>query len=319
MWFPLHAPDGSDVFPIRNDGREGRWRLGADNPLILKILEDPEHVHWEIRPFDAGVSMNGKSERWVPYEKIRDAKKSFGWNTWLDSFGFNADATRELKDIFGSKVFNTPKPTQLVKWILSLHEDENALVLDSFAGSGTTGHAVLQLNKEDGGNRRFILVEMETDICRTLTADRLRRVCTGYNKTIASAVEGLGGGFRFTTLGEPLFDERGNIRKTVRFGDLALHVYFTETGEPLPKQAKASNPLMGICNGVAVYLLYNGILKDKTPDGGNVLTTNVLSHLPKHEGPKVIYGTACRIGAERLRRENVVFKQLPYKLRVDAL
>ena len=104
----------------------------------------------------------------------------------------------------------------------------------------------------------------------------------------------------------------------MRFADLARHVYFTETGEPLPKQAKANSPLIGICNGVAVYLLYNGILKDKTPDGGNVLTTSILAHLNKHNGPKVIYGTACRIGPERLRRENIVFKQLPYKLRVDA-
>ena len=88
------------------------------------------------------------------------------------------------------------------------------------------------------------------------------------------------------------------------------------TGEPLPKHAKANNLLIGICNGIAVYLLYNGILKDKTPDGGNVLTTAVLSHLSKHDGPKVIYGTACRIGQERLRRENITFKQLPYKIKV---
>ena len=70
--------------------------------------------------------------------------------------------------------------------------------------------------------------------------------------------------------------------------------------------------------GTGIYLLYNGILKDKSPDGGNVLTTPVLSVLPKHDGPKVIYGTACRLGAARLRHEGIVFKQLPYKLKVDA-
>jgi hypothetical protein len=79
------------------------------------------------------------------------------------------------------------------------------------------------------------------------------------------------------------------------------------------------NPLIGVCRGTGIYLLYNEILKDKSPGGGNVLTTGVLAQLPKHDGPKVIYGTACRIGAERLRSENIVFKQLPYKLRVDAL
>lgn len=318
QWFPLFAPDGTEVWPIRNDGEEGHWRWGKKQ-LMMPILEDPDHAHWELRPFDDGVTWQGKRERWVPYEKIRDVKKSIGWSTWLDSYGFNADATRELKDIFGKKPFDTPKPLSLIRWIVSLHADENALVLDSFTGSATAGHAVLQLNSEDGGNRRFILIEMDSNICRNVTAERLRRVCVGYTKPDGTQVEGLGSGFRYATLGEPLFDERGNIRSTVPFADLARHVYFTETGEPLPEQTEMPGPRIGVCRGTGVYLLYNGILKDKSPGGGNVLTTCVLAQLPKHDGPKVIYGTACRIGAERLRSENIVFKQLPYKLRVDAL
>ena len=237
--------------------------------------------------------------------------------------GHTQDAKKELLAVCdfedSASVFITPKPTRLIQRILEIASEKDSIILDSFAGSGTTGHSVMKLNKEDGGNRRFILVEMDSNICRNVTAERLRHVSQGYKNAKREEVSGLGGGYRFTTLGEPLFDERGNIRKTVKFPDLARHVYFTETGEPLPKQAKASNPLIGICNGVAVYLLYNGILKDKTPDGGNVLTTAVLSDLPKHDGPKVIYGTACRIGHERLRRENILFKQLPYKLKVDAL
>lgn len=177
----------------------------------------------------------------------------------------------------------------------------------------------MQLNKEDGGNRRFVLIEMDRNIATTVTAERLRHVCEGYKKPNGKMLEGVGGGFRFARLGDPLFDERGEIRKTVRFAELARHVYFTETGEPLPKHAKVNTPLIGICRGVGIYLLYNGILKDKTPDGGNVLTTSILAHLPKHGGPKVVYGTACRLGAERLRRENIVFKQLPYKLKVNGL
>jgi site-specific DNA-methyltransferase (adenine-specific)/adenine-specific DNA-methyltransferase len=215
-------------------------------------------------------------------------------------------------------VFDNPKPTRLIRRLLQLATDKDSIVLDAFPGSGTTGHAVMQLNKEDGGNRRFILVEIDANICRNVTAERLRRVCQGYKKGDGTAIEGLGGGFRFSVLGDPLFDERGNIRKTVRFPDLARHVYFVETGEPLPCQAHANSPLVGICRGTAIYLLYNGILKDKSPDGGNVLTTAVLAALPEHDGPRVIYGTACRLGPERLRREGFVFKQLPYKLRVDA-
>jgi len=226
--------------------------------------------------------------------------------------------TNEIKKIFpeSKRQFDFPKPTELIEELLSFTTGADDIVLDSFSGSGTTGHAIMKLNRADNQRRRFVLIEMKPAITREITAERLRRVAQGYKISNGEEVSGLGFGFRFATLGDPLFDERGNIRKTVRFPDLARHVYFTETGEPLPKQAKANNPLIGICNGIVVYLLYNGILKDKTPDGGNVLTTAVLSHLPKHDGPKVIYGTACRIGPERLRRENITFKQLPYKIRV---
>lgn len=229
--------------------------------------------------------------------------------------------TYEIKDIFpeSKRPFDFPKPTELIEELLSFTTGADDIVLDSFSGSGTTGHAIMKLNRADNQRRRFVLIEMKPAIAREITAERLRRVAQGYKISNGEEVSGLGFGFRFATLGDPLFDERGNIRKTVKFPDLARHVYFTETGEPVPKQARANNPLIGICNGIAVYLLYNGILKDKSPAGGNVLTTAILSHLPKHDGPRVIYGTACKIGPERLRRENIVFKQLPYKLRVDAL
>jgi adenine-specific DNA-methyltransferase len=317
MWFPLRAPNGSEVFPIRNDGMEGRWRMGQENPKIRAILEDLEQSHWEIRPFDSGVTCNGKSERWVPYEKVRNKKQAFGWSTWLDSHGFNSDGTRELKEIFGNKVFDTPKPVSLIKWIISLHEDENAIILDSFTGSGTTGHAVLQLNKEDGGTRRVILVEMDENICRNVTAERLKRVCNGYTKPNGEQVEGLGGGFRYCELGEPLFGADGSIRREVRFHDVARHVFFTETGEPLPSSVTGESPLIGVAKGIGVYLLYNGILGDKSPRGGNVLTTEVLTMLPVHDGPRVVYGTACRISPNRLKREGIIFRQIPYEIRVS--
>ena len=164
---------------------------------------------------------------------------------------------------------------------------------------------------------------MDTEVCRTKTRTRLKKAVEGYTyipkKGKPSSVAPIGGGFCYCELGEPLFDERGNIRATVSFADLARHVYFTETGEPMPATKKATSPLLGVHNDTAVYLLYNGILKDKTLKGGNVLTTNILAALPDNEGNKVIYGTACRIDAERLRREGIVFKQLPYKLKVAVL
>jgi adenine-specific DNA-methyltransferase len=311
QWFALKAPDGSEVWPIKNDGNEGHWRWGKEQKM-KEVLADPDRAHWETRPFDQGVTWQGKTERLVPYEKIRDKTKSIGWSTWLDTYGFNADATRELKQIFGNKPFDTPKPTSLLRWIISLHADENALVLDSFGGSGTTGHAVLQLNKEDGGDRSFILVEMEQKISHEITAERLKRVINGYGDT-----PGLGGGFRYCTLAEPLFDERGQISSTVKFSDLAHHVFFTETGEPMPKRPDKRTPLLGVHNERAIYLLFNGILGDKQPQGGNVLTNDVLKILPPHAGARVIYGTACRLSANRLKREGVTFRQIPYEIKTN--
>lgn len=243
------------------------------------------------------------------------------WTWWTNQdVGHNQEATKELNEIMGRPdVFDNPKPSRLIERILQLATNTGDLIMDSFAGSGTTGHAILRMNKETGANRRFVLVEIESNIARDITAERLKRVALGYKNTKAEKVQGLGGAFRFATLGEPIFDAKGTIRNTVRFSELARHVYFTETLEPMPTQPKSNNPLIGVHNGRAIYLLYNGILKDKSTDGGNVLTTSILAHLPKHEGPKVIYGTACRLSAERLRREGIVFKQLPYKLRVGVI
>ncbi|MHB8989188.1 MAG: site-specific DNA-methyltransferase [Desulfobulbia bacterium] len=226
----------------------------------------------------------------------------------------NEDAKNSLKRIFGGQApFETPKPTELVAHFIAISTNNEDIVMDSFAGSGTTGHAVLTQNASDG-NRRFILIEMDENICQNITSQRLSRVSQGYG-----TVPALGGGFRFCELGEPLFDESGKIRQTVRFADLARHVYFIETGEPLPAMATLDSPLLGVHNGTAVYLLYNGILKDKSPDGGNVLTRALFAMLPEHDGQKVIYGTACKIGPEQRRRGGIVFKQLPYKLKTGVL
>ena len=190
------------------------------------------------------------------------------WTWWPHvEVGHNQEATKELNEIMESPgIFANPKPTRLIQRIFQLATDKDSLILDSFAGSGTTAHAVLQLNKQDGGKRRFILVEMDSNICRNVTAERLRRVCNGYEEHDGKSLQGLGGGFRYCKLGEACFDEHGRINPEVTFSNLARHVFFTETGEPIPKQAKPINPLIGISKGTAVYLLYNGILKDKQPD-----------------------------------------------------
>ncbi|TSE34566.1 DNA methylase [Tepidimonas fonticaldi] len=206
-------------------------------------------------------------------------------------------------------------PTRLIQRILQIATDKDSLILDSFAGSGTTAHAVLKQNAEDGGNRRFILVEMDANIAQNVTAERVRRVAQGYTNAKGQAVEGLGGGFQFCRLStEPLFDANGQIRSDVSFAQLAEFVWFAETGTGYTGQA--DSPLLGVHEGRAIYLLYNGILKDKSVAGGNVLTGAVLDVLPPFAGPKVIYAAACRLGGARLAREGITFKQTPYALQV---
>ncbi len=231
--------------------------------------------------------------------------------------GTTDEGGAELKAIFGALTFDNPKPTKLIERCLRLATGANDLILDSFAGSGTTGHTVLKMNKQDGEGRRFLLMEIEQKIARDITAERVKRVALGYNNADGEKVDGMGGGFRFCELGEPLFNEHGQIRDSVKFADLARHVYFTEIGEPLPRERVPNTPLVGVCNGVGIYLLFNGILGDKTSNGGNVLTRALLAKLPTHQGPKVIYGAGCLIGPERLRAEQITFRQTPYEVKVS--
>ncbi|HEX8549948.1 MAG TPA: site-specific DNA-methyltransferase [Abditibacteriaceae bacterium] len=162
QWYGLPTPDGSIAFPYRNDGKEGHWRWGQNNPEIVIAKGEPDVFHWELAPFDSNVSIDGNTHRWVPYVKIRQESKTVGWTTWLDKAGTNADATRVLKELFDIKPFSTPKPVSLYEWLADIINGKDGLFLDHFAGSGTTGHAVINLNRADGdeGQRRFILAEM---------------------------------------------------------------------------------------------------------------------------------------------------------------
>ena len=239
-----------------------------------------------------------------------------------DDVGHTQEAKQELLRILGSSQtpFATPKPIRLIQYILQIATNSSDLVLDSFAGSGTTGHAILKQNLEDGGGRRFILVEMDEAICQNITAERLKRAALGYTYKDQKGNEkqetGLGGGFRFCTLGETLFDAQGQIRQEVTFEDLARHVFFTEAGQPLPEKSRKGWPLLGVKDGVAVYLLFNGILKDKSAKGGNVLRRAVLASLPAHDGPKVIYGNGTLFSESKLRELGITFKQVPYEIKI---
>ena len=185
QWFPLPTPDGSMVFPIKNDGSHGHWRWGKENAAMKKAIANPEVFHWEQRGYDRGISVEGTTSRWVPFEKIRDVKKSVGWSTWLDSVGANADATRELKARFGRKPFSTPKPSSLYRWLISLHNDDETYVVDFYAGSGTTAQAVIDLNSEDGSSRRFVVGDMGESV-RDVLWPRIKK--EGYSHSWRNGV-----------------------------------------------------------------------------------------------------------------------------------
>ena len=162
-------------------------------------------------------------------------------------------------------------------------------------------------------NRRYIGIEMG-DHAETHCQPRLKKVIEGEQGGISKAVNWQGGGgFHYFRLGETIFDELGSIHPNVRFPALAAHIWFCETRSPLAKSADSA--LLGIHNETAYYLLYNGILGDRRPQSGNVLTQAVLDVLPKHAGRKIIYGEASRFGKPRLDVENIIFKQIPYDVR----
>ena len=251
-------------------------------------------------------------------KKYRDEiRQGLTATTWWrhEDFGTAKDASIELKSILdGQAAFATPKPTTLIQRILQIATNKDSLILDSFSGPGTTAHAVLKQNAEDGGNRRFILVELDGGIAENVTAERIRRVSDGYSNAKGNPGTASGGGFQFCRLSaEPLFDANGQIRSDVTFAQLAEFVWFAETGTGYTGQV--DSPLLGVHEDRAIYLLYDGILKDKSVADGNVLTGRVFDQLPKFVGPKVIYAAANRLGA-RAAREGIAFKQTPYALEV---
>jgi adenine-specific DNA-methyltransferase len=301
MHFPIKAPDGSEVLPIAPDGREGRWRVGK--PRMLKLIEN-DLVHW-----------GKKDNRWEAYEKVylqEGESKTIKARSILYDLARTGDATNMLTSIFGVKdVFENAKPVELVKFMISHTCDRDDIILDSFAGSGTTAHAVLDLNNEDGGNRKFILVEMENDIAETITAERLKRVIQGYCYKKSNGeevkVEGLGGGFKFLELGNPLFDKHKRIIGEPSYEDLAGYIHFTETRCTIDwGKANRDDWYVGESGGIHYFMIYG----EK-----NDLDEGFLEIAKRYQGKKVVYADAVMIDDDELERFDIVFKQIPYEIR----
>lgn len=236
---------------------------------------------------------------------------------WLHTeAGQNAEAKEEVRQVAdgGEEIFLTPKPERLIKQVLEIATNAGEIVLDSFLGSGTTAAVAHKMG------RRFIGIEMG-EHARTHCIPRLQKVIEGEQGGISDAVSWTGGGgFRFYTLGDTVFLADGSINPKVRFKALAGYIWHFETGQPAAMDFKS--PFLGEHEGTVYYLLYNGILGDKRPQGGNVLTQTVLAELERISGAKraragkrVIYGEKTLLSDRRLAAENIVFKQIPYDIK----
>jgi len=303
LYYSLMAPDESEVFPKRQDGTDGAWRWSRE-----KVAEENARIDW----------INGRNG-WAPYFRVIE-KPEQGRpveTIWSHSeVGSNRTSKAEIKALFpDSSPFGTPKPERLIERIIHIATNPGDLVLDSFLGSGTTAAVAHKMG------RRYIGIEVG-DHAVTHCAPRLKKVIEGEQGGISKSIGWTGGGgFRFYRLGEAVFGEDGALTPGIAFANLAAHVWFAETGHA-PDRAP-DGPLLGVREGVTVALLYNGVLGDKRPQGGNVLTRATLALIrealnqaaPGFEGRLVVYGERSALSAATLEAEGIVFKQTPYDVR----
>ena len=225
-------------------------------------------------------------------------------NFWpFSETGHTDEAKKEMLAIFdGKATFDTPKPHRLIEFVLKVAGTQDALILDSFAGSGTTAHAVLNMNKADGGHRKFILVEMG-DYADTITAERVKRVIHGYGEG-KNAVEGTGGSFSYYELGEPLLLPSGNLNEKVGTEKIRDYIWYTETKKPLSDH-KNSNPyFLGENNSTAYYFFYE-------PQKVCVLNYDFVATIPEKAEGYIIYADRCTLSEQELQQLGITFKKIP--------
>ena len=264
------------------------------------------------------TATKGKFYSGIPLQRVKELSEGHSFKLKsIVTFDDFAGAFGNCRQEGGVDFRSGKKPEAYLQKLLSHFSLPNDLILDSFLGSGTTAAVAHKMN------RRYIGIEMGEHAV-THCIPRLKNVIEGEQSGISKTVNWTrGGGFGFFTVGAPVFDSEGHITPEVRFNDLAAYIWWLETKSALMNdgaksaQHKSTSPFIGECEGVAYYLLYNGILGDRRPNGGNVLTSNVLAHCLEahpHAGKKVFFGEASRLGAARLLENQIEFKQIPYEL-----
>jgi adenine-specific DNA-methyltransferase len=310
LYYPIIQPNtGEEIWPKKN-------RVWAMSKEVHEKNEKEKRIWW---------GKDGKNR--IPALKNFLSEVNQGMmpmSLWKYTLaGHNQDAKKESMVLFSNNnAFATPKPEKLIQLVLTISTNPGDYVLDSFLGSGTTAAVAHKMG------RRYIGVEMGEQ-AKIYCAVRLKKVIDGEQGGVSEAVGWKGGGgFRFFRLGEAVFDSERRIKPDISFENLAAHVYFTETKTPMKRRRKKS-PFLGIHDGTAYALLYNGILGDKRVDGGNVLTHNTLNNI-KHEieaaekknggefeyHQMVVYGESTRLTHVSLEFNNIIFKQTPYDIKV---
>ncbi len=237
----------------------------------------------------------------APTNLFKDKYLNTTINKLEDNVDTNEGAKKVLKQIFGKDLFNYPKPYSLIEFLLKIGSEKTQLILDSFAGSGTTAHAVLNLNKQDGGNRKFILVEME-DYANDITAERVKRVTKGYGKD-NKKVEGTGGDFNFYELGLPLFDDNQNLNEQVGVEKIREYIWFSETRTPFT-EPKETNYFLGKKEDSVYYFIYE---KDQL----TTLDFDALQLIKTKGEQYVIYADNCLLPKDFMSKNNIIFKKIP--------
>ena len=280
--------DWKQIFASTVDGLESVWRWGKEKSAkqkgdLLANIGNDEH----IRIF--------QKER-----KLTQTAKT----TWINKNFHSITGTRELTDILGKSIFDFPKPEMLVRQIMEIGSNDDDIILDSFSGSGTTAHAVLNLNKQDGGDRKFILIEME-DYANTITAERVKRVIKGYGED-KKAVEGTGGDFNYYELGEPLFLEEDILNESVGIENILKYIWYSETRTPfttIPDLAEA-NYRIGSKDQTDYYFYY-------LIDGQTTVDYDFMAKIKHKASQYIIYADNCLLEKDFMLKHHIIFKKIP--------
>lgn len=299
---------GKDVNPVNllND-------IIVQNGIITNQFSMEAHFVWSQSFLDSELSKGGKivinTMNLQPRAfRVYDNTSFKGFASLINGVsisGTNEDAYEELAKIFKDKnVFDYSKPVNYLAEFLgaATHFNKNAIILDSFAGSGTTAHAVLNMNKQDGGSRKFILVEM-MDYADTITAERAKRVIKGYGEG-DKAVDGTGGDFTYYELGEPLFKDGKNLNEAVGEDEIRKYVYYMETKKAIQENHTDNKYFLGTNNDTAYYFYYE---KDKP----TTLNYEYLSTLNTKVSSYIIYADICALPKEFMEKHRITFKKIP--------